>query len=156
MKYPVYDLVPTGPRLDGILRHKTEILSPIEIQKIFSQNRRDYETELTKRLNSGEWVVAEDYVGTGIAWGMTNGVPKEDLETMNKGLIGEDLALCMIGQRFESAIESGHLHEDGGNWNKNKEIHIELAKEKGWKIVDANGSIDDVHDRMIKALEEEM
>ncbi len=152
LKYPIYDLEPTGPRLDGILRHKTETLSAIEIQKIFVQNRKDYEKILQNRLDSGEWIIAEDYKGTGLAWGMTFGVPKKELEKINKNLLEEDLAICMIGDRFLSAIEKGHLHEDGGNWEKNKEIHIKLAEEKGWNVVEANGSIRQVNGRIRKVI----
>jgi len=156
LKYPVYDLEPTGPRLNGILRHHTETLPPLETQKIFAQNRIDYEPILRSRLNDGEWVVAEDYKGTGIAWGMTFGVPKEELEKINKGLLKEDLALCMIGERFTSGIERDHLHEQCNGWENNKKIHELLAQEKGWVVVDSNGSIEQVHGRIKEAILENL
>jgi hypothetical protein len=40
-----------------------------ELQLWFVLNRYQYEPELKKLLNDGYIVIAEDYVGTGIAWG---------------------------------------------------------------------------------------
>ena len=142
--------------MNSILRHHTETLPPLETQKIFAQNRIDYEPILRSRLNDGEWVVAEDYKGTGIAWGMTFGVPKEELEKINKGLLKEDLALCMIGERFTSGIERDHLHEQCNGWENNKKIHELLAQEKGWVVVDSNGSIEQVHGRIKEAILENL
>lgn len=138
LKYPIYNLAPTGPRLNAILREKKESVEPEELQSIFAQNRKDYEPALMAALYSGVWVVAEDYVGTGIAWGETYGVPKDVLEKMNAGLLKENLAILLDGNRFTSGKEREHLHEQGGLWERSKEVHLRLAQEYGWLIVDAN------------------
>ena len=60
IKYPIYDLEPTGPKINAALR-KNSIITNLDLQKEFAQNRRDFEPQLVKTLNQGTWVVAEDY-----------------------------------------------------------------------------------------------
>src|SRR3989344_5611363 len=74
LKYPVYDLEPEGPFIYKYLRdpdfRKNNELSTEELQQKYADNRKRYETELKKRLAAGGWIVAEDYTGTGITWGL--------------------------------------------------------------------------------------
>lgn len=139
LKYPIYELDPTGYQLNQILRYgNLWNASPEETQRIFAQNRRDFEPTLTKILNSGQWVVAEDYKGTGFAWGLTLGVSMEKLLKFNKGLLPEDLAICLDGERFSSGIERGHLYEESDQWELNRMVHQEIANHWGWEVVDSN------------------
>ena len=137
LKYPIYDLEPTGPAINGVLRGGVK-MPTAELQRQYAQNRRDYEPTLKKDLEKGIWQVTEDYTGTGIAWGMTYGLTLEYLEEINKGLLAEDLSLMFDGERFLSGIETNHLHETGGHWEKAQQINLELARKYGWKRINAN------------------
>lgn len=140
IKYPIYDLEPTGPRLNRILREHTENLSYSEIQEIFVQNRRDFEPHLQEMLDAGKVVVAEDYVGTGIAWGLTYGISLETMEEMNAGLFVPDISILLSGERFTDGIERSHLHEAGDKWEVNRGVHLRLAERYGWSVVNATQS----------------
>ena len=145
LKYPVYELEPTGRLLNSVLREgNKQSLNAEQIQELFARNRRDYEPELTKELAKGTWVVSEDYTGTGFAWGLTFGVSFEKLVEFNKGLRREDLAICLIGDRFTTGIERVHLHERSEKWELNRAIHIELAEYFNWEVINANQSIEEV------------
>lgn len=139
LKYPIYDLEPTGPRLDRILRQGAEIGIPeIELQKIYAQNRKDYEPELLRMLTGGTWVVAEDYTGTGLSWGWTKGVDLANLEEMNKDLLQEDCAILLDGRRFMSGKEHNHIHEQNDTLIQAcRQKHLALAQRYAWHIVDA-------------------
>ncbi len=141
LKYPIYTLEPTGPRLNSILREgNPENLSPLMIQKIFAENRFDFQNTLIEILNSGLNVVLEDYVGTGISWGLVDGVKLRDLENINYGLITPDLSILMDGERFISGAENGHHNEssDTTRWELSRKTHLRLGKKYGWKNVDAS------------------
>lgn len=145
LKYPVCELEPTGRLLNSVLREgNKQSLNAEQIQELFARNRRDYEPELTKELAKGTWVVSEDYTGTGFAWGLTFGVSFEKLVEFNKGLRREDLAICLIGDRFTTGIERVHLHERSEKWELNRAIHIELAEYFNWEVINANQSIEEV------------
>jgi thymidylate kinase len=99
LKYPIYELEPTGSRINQALRGGLEI-SDEGLQREFAQNRRDFEPELKRILKEGTWVLAEDYTGTGIAWGVAHDIPLETMEKMNRDLLKEDVAVLLDGERF--------------------------------------------------------
>jgi len=137
IKYPIYSQKPTGPFLNKILRSNgKQKISEEELQLWFVLNRYQFEPELRKMLKAGKIAVAEDYIGTGIAWGTSKGANQRELENMNKFLVQPDLALLMDGKRILAAREKKHLHErDDAIANKCQKIYRHLAKKFGWKIV---------------------
>jgi thymidylate kinase len=147
IKYPIYNLEPTGPFINKVLRHPEELDREIkedEFQTYYAQNRRDFQNTLINVLNAGINVIAEDYTGTGIAWGMTRDVKLEDLEEMNAGLLTPDIEILLDGNRFITGVEKQHRNEGAGEdiWTKNRKIHLLLAERYGWKVVHANQDID--------------
>lgn len=154
LKYGVYDLKPSGEMLNEYLRKGNPYhFSPREFQMCQVLNRTQYEPILKQRLDSGEWIIAEDYKGTGIAWGIGAGVDKDFLLRINSHLLEEDLAILFDGERFVSGIEKHHTHEqDAELTNKVRSIHLELAQSFGWSIVNANQSLEDVHAQLWKLI----
>lgn len=153
LKYPIYDLEPTGPRINQALREGLAI-SDEELQREFAQNRRDFEPELKRILEEGAWVVAEDYKGTGIAWGVTHDIPLETMEEINQDLLEEDVTILLDGERFTSGRERGHRYEDGADWKKARRTHLELAKRYGWEIVNANQTKERVYQDILDIIRE--
>lgn len=144
IKYPIYDLEPTGPIINSVLRQGVH-MEEVGLQQMYAQNRLDFQPTLTSYLDSGKWVVAEDYNGTGVAWGMVRRVPLEVLEAMNVGLLQEDLAIFLHGERFTGGIEADHRNErDEEIWKRSQEHHFLLAQRYGWKKVYATRSIEEV------------
>lgn len=157
LKYPIYDLAPEGPFIykylrDPKFRTKNE-LSTHELQKKYADNRKRYERELKKKLDNGEWIVAEDYIGTGIAWGLTWGGDLGYLEKINEKLFQANLSILMHGDRFVTAIEKDHRNEmDSDRIKICKNFHFLLSRLHGWKLVNANQSVSKVQGDMRKIL----
>jgi len=86
-------------------------ISEEELQLWFILNRYQYQLKLKNLLSKGYIVVAEDYIGTGMAWGMAKGLSEKWVETCNQNLIKEDLAILIEGKRVKAATEKGHVHE---------------------------------------------
>ena len=150
LKYPIYDIEPTGPQLNTILRSgQPQAISEIELQTLYAQNRRDFQPQLDKKLTAGITVVAEDYTGTGIAWGVAKGAQLDELEQINGDLLKEDLGILLDGQRFIEAKESKHLHESNDQlMQRCRQVHQQLAGRYGWKVINANQSIEQVFDAL--------
>ena len=150
-KIPVYDLEPTGPQINKILRSEKQEVSEEEFQKLYAQNRKDYQPIVEEKLEQGFIVIAEDYTGTGLAWGSVKGASMEYLKEVNKGILQEDLAILLDGERFEKGRETLHIHETNQDLiNKVRQKHLELAKEFDWKIVNANQPIEKVFEDIKK------
>lgn len=142
LKYPIYDLEPSGPVINNYLREDNVYqLNQRELQLHYIINRTHYQPTLQQKLNSGIWIVAEDYTGTGIAWGIGGGVDKDYLIRMNNHLIKEDLSLYFYGERFTDGIEKGHKHENDSELTMKVALaHEELANMYNWKRIHANQS----------------
>lgn len=161
LKYPIYDLKPEGPFIYKYLRdpefRKKNELSTHELQQKYADNRKRYEKELKKRLAKGEWIVAEDYTGTGIAWGLTWGGDVEYLEKINEKLLKPNLEILMHGERFLTAVEKDHRNEMEAERIKIcKNFHFLLAERYGWKIVKAQQKIEKVSKDIIKIVEKSL
>ncbi|HAI74287.1 MAG TPA: hypothetical protein DCS28_02850 [Candidatus Moranbacteria bacterium] len=157
LKYPIYDLEPEGPFIYKYLRDKKfraeNELTTDELQQKYADNRTRYEPELKKRLKAGEWIVAEDYIGTGIAWGLTWGGNLEYLEDINKNLMPVDFSILMHGERFNTAIEKDHRNEMEEERIKIcKNFHRLLAEKYNWKMVNANQNIKEVENEIVKII----
>src|SRR3990167_5774450 len=65
VKYPIYDLEPTGPMINNYLRQGNKWrLTARELQTLFAFNRVQHKPFLTKILDKRVNVVAEDYWGS--------------------------------------------------------------------------------------------
>lgn len=146
LKYPLYQLEPSGSMIDSYLRKNNPFnLSAREAQLLYLINRAHYQETLKNKLKNGIYIIAEDYIGTGIAWGLGAGVDLEFLEKINSFLIKEDLAILFDGERFEEAIEKNHKHETNNELMKKvRQIHLDLGKKYNWKKINANLKIEEV------------
>jgi thymidylate kinase len=185
IKYPIYDLDPTGKMLNEILRGKqkhsvqsvieffegTKVRRPNskrkpvvsfrkkaiaskeirqrvteeELQMWYSLNRYQYDPQTRKKLASGTTIVAEDYTGTGLAWGAAKGADLGWLNEVNKFLQKPDLEILIDGERFLAGKEKVHLHESSDRLiGKARKSFQVLAKKNKWQTVDANQTIEEV------------
>lgn len=137
LKYPVYKQKPTGPLLNKMLRsQKKQGISEAELQLWFVLNRYQFQPKLKKLLDQKKVIIAEDYIGTGIAWGLTKGAKFRELENMNKFLVQPDLSILIDGKRILRAKERKHIHErDDKLVRKCQRVFRRLAKRYKWNVV---------------------
>ncbi len=147
LKYPVYDIVPSGVILNNFLREGNKYnLTLREAQIIYAINRTQFEGILKSKLNDGINIIAEDYIGTSIAWGVGSGVDEEFLIEINSHLLKEDISFLFDGERFLESIEDGHKFENDNDLiGRVRNIHLGLSKKHQWKKINANLSIDEIH-----------
>ncbi len=150
VKYPVYDLIPTGPRINAYLRQgNPEGISPREFHELQVENKKDFALELERLLAENDIVLAEMYTGTGIAYGMGDGFEKSWLVAENDSLRTADLSILLDGARFLESRETGHHFEnDDEKTERIRLAHLELAKDFGWEVVQANQTIPEVHEEI--------
>lgn len=139
VKFPIYDIEPTGSFLNAVLRESHGQIQRIpeeELQMWFTLNRYQFEPTLKSWLDAGKIVIAEDYIGTGIGWGTTKGGDRVWLENLNKHLMKEDLAILLEGARAMRAKEEGHIHESNDELvERAREVFAQLAESYGWSRI---------------------
>ena len=63
VKFPVYEIEPTGTYLNSFLRSgETQKITEEELQMWFTLNRYQFEPTLKQWLREGKIVIAEDYI----------------------------------------------------------------------------------------------
>ncbi|HAZ28882.1 MAG TPA: hypothetical protein DCY48_03870 [Candidatus Magasanikbacteria bacterium] len=146
LKYPIYDLAPSGHMLNQYLREDNPFgLSAREAQLLYVLNRTQAEPAIKKKLKEGIHIVAEDYIGTGLAWGIGAGVDEAFMKDINSHLLKEDLVFLFKGERFVSATETNHKHEsDQALLECVAGVHERLGKEYGWIEIAANDPIETI------------
>jgi len=154
VKYPRYELEPIGPLLNDYLRgDNTYSITPREAQILFATDRAYHQPSIEQCLKAGMHVIAEDYIGTSIAWGIGSGVNKEFLIKLNSGLIQPDLAFLLDGNQFEEGREK-HRHEGNPELTMQvQEIHRELAREFKWYTLNANDPVETIHKEVYEVVE---
>lgn len=148
MKFPNYELLPTGPRINDYLRKKNpENLTTEEFQVLCAENRRDAGWRIKKILAEGGIIVAEDWTYGGIVWGIATGIPTERAYDINEGMLLEDIAILLDGEPFSAGKEKEHTHEKDDNLllRVRKTYRLIAAEKKEWKIVSSNQSEDKAH-----------
>lgn len=158
VKYPVYKLEPAGPLINSYLRggnpHK---FTAREVQLLHFIDRIKFEPILEEKLKKGINIVAEDYFGTGVSWGIGGGVDKNLLFHLYKFVKKEDLVFLFDGERFIDSIEKNHRNEtDDKLINKVRKAHLMVGKKYKWIKVNANLPKDEIQkitwNRVIKIL----
>ena len=158
LKYPIYDLKPSGEYINEILRGgKNQKISEEEFQMWYTINRFQYEPLLKNKLSQGKIIIAEDYIGSGLAWGAAKKADLKWLEEINSKLLKEDLGILFNGERFIAGKELKHIHEQNDDlMSCSRKTHLQLAKKYHWPIINANQSIKDVHKNILKIMSEKL
>jgi len=141
IKYPIYNLEPSGSELDRILHRGHGSLSEERMQELFAQNRRDFQKTLNSWLDAGVCVLAEDYKGTGVAWGMVRGMSLEKMEELNSDQINPDLAILLDGPKRVERLQEEHPYDDEDEWYRLRRVYLQLADRYGWIRVGADAPI---------------
>ena len=137
VKYPVYDLAPTGPLIHQCLKEgNPNNWNAAKLQQMCAQNRHDFQPELKKLLSENDIVVVEMYTATGYCFGMGEGVPWQLLKEWNEGLLEPDISIFLDGNRFIESIEKGHrFEEDFLKTEVIRNFHYLLGEKYGWCLV---------------------
>lgn len=143
VEYPIYDQGRSGPELKKMLWGQKQKLSELEMQKLFAENRQEFESTLRSWLDSGVSVLAEDYKGTGIVWGLTRGMTPEQVEELNRDFIEPDVSILIDGpRRLDLRAGEGHIYQqDEDEWYRARKNYLQMADKYGWVRVGGDAPI---------------
>ena len=154
LKYPIYDIDPSGTFLHTVLRSRQQTLSEEELQMWFALNRYQFQSKLQHLLATYDLVIAEDYTYTAVAWGSCKGLDQDWIEKINDKLIQPDLEILITGERSLETVEKGHIHENQHDLADKVSTKLKnLAQDKSWKVVERQAEISQTQDLLLDIID---
>ena len=153
LKYPIYDIDPSGSFLHTVLRSRNQTISEAELQMWFALNRYQFQQKLEHLLSTYDVVLAEDYTYTAIAWGSCKGLDQNWIESINEKLIKSDLQILLHGSRSLETVEKGHIHENQHELASHvADKLMSLATQHNWKIIERQPKIEQTQSLLLELI----
>jgi len=161
-----------GRKIKQVLR-KEIIVEPLELQKLYVQDRREHlQNKVIPALKAGKYVVSSRYAFSTFAYGYSSGLDVKLLVDLNKEFLLPDLTIIVdvdpesCIKRIESRGEPKEFFEELGKLTKVNEIYKKTPQmfpalggsASGGEIVlvDGRKSISEVFENIKKVIEKKI
>lgn len=157
MSFPDYG-TPIGKEIKSFLSGRR--VYPIELQHLlFAANRWEKLEDIKSYLRAGEAIVVNRYTESNLAYGKANGLDIAWLASLENGLPKADLVIVLdASPRSLSSRRPGKskdvYEKSFALQDKAQKAYSELAREHGWSLINANGSVGDVQASVTKTVRE--
>ncbi len=138
--------------LDGKSRY------PPEVQHLlFAANRWEKLAEIEGNLRAGKVLIVDRYTESNLAYGSANGLALDWLEGLERGLPKANLVLVLDAEpRPMSSRRPGRTKDAYEKSNKiqtkAKNTYRRLARERGWKLIEADRPLPEVGHEVTSAV----
>lgn len=119
---------------------------------LFSANRWENKATLDELINNNDILILNRYYQSNIVYGLTDNLPLEWLETLDKGLPKEDITIILDidEQTMRERTDTLDLFESDINKIRNViRLYRELSKRYGWLIINGNRNKEDINDEIV-------
>ncbi len=158
-------------RQELLTRREANNISAEEEVKLFYQARKAFIDEFVRpSLERGEWIVSTRFSPSTIVYqGIERGVNLDLIKMLDREIVGDfkpDLYILLDAsedviwsrmEKVEDREKHGYNEMDRQVINLRRNGYLQLAKENSgsnWKIIDANGSVEDVAKQIWSVVEE--
>ncbi len=153
---------PTGAVLRDVLLHGPEPLAPPAEALLMAADRAQHvATEIEPALARGAWVVCDRYVPSSLVYqGVVRGLGVDVVERLSlvatAGLVPDVVLLLDVSDAIADARraeESDRLEREGAAFHASvRAAYRELAPARGWTVIDADGDVERVAERVRNAV----
>ena len=153
---------PTGAILRDVLLHGPETISPVTEALLMAADRAQHVAgEIEPALARGDWVVCDRYVPSSLVYqGVVRELGVEVVEQLSAvataGLDPDVVILLDVSDAVADARradESDRLEREGSAFHASvRAAYRELAPARGWVVIDADGDVDAVAQRVVDAV----
>ncbi|MBI3841041.1 MAG: dTMP kinase [Thaumarchaeota archaeon] len=124
----------------------TRNYSPEVRHMLFAANRWEKKAELEAMLLGVDVVIVNRYSESNLAYGTSNGLPLPWLVNLEEGLPKSDLVLVLDASPGvvyrRRGLNKDRYERNVGLQERTRNAYLMLAKEFGWKVVDASQGIE--------------
>jgi len=148
ISFPIYES-PSGRQIQRFLEGKQKYPATA-LHMLYSLNRWENRGHMIKLTQNSDFVIADRYYPSNLAYGVSRGLSLDWLQGLDRGLPTASLVLVLdvpVHSSFTRKSRGRDAHErDKQLLTKVRRTYGALAKKFGWKIVDATRSVDEVHE----------
>ena len=109
------------------------------------------------RQSKHDVLVMNRYVQSNLVYGMVSGMSKAWLENLDDGMPKADIVILLDippEESFRRKKKDRDMFEsDFAFLNRVSEVYRSMAEKRRWRVVDATGTADEVHDRIMDVLD---
>jgi len=157
ISFPIYKS-PSGRQIQRFLEGKQKY-PPTALHMLYSLNRWENQKLMTKLTERADFVIADRYSPSNLAYGVSRGLSLGWLQGLDRGLPPASLVIVLdvpVPASFARKSTGRDVHE------RNKQLLLKvrrtyraLAKKLDWKMVDATRPVRDVHEAIWSLVEKE-
>ena len=147
ISFPIYKSA-SGRQIQRFLEGKQKHPATA-LHMLYSLNRWENQEQIIKPVQNSDFVIADRYYPSNLAYGVSRGLSLEWLQGLDRGLPTASLVIVLevpVHSSFMRKSKRRDVHErDKQFLTRVSRAYETLAKKFGWKIVDASSSVDEVH-----------
>lgn len=147
ISFPIYGS-PSGKQIRSFLEGKQEY-PPTALHMLYSLNRWENQELITRLIETRDFVIADRYSPSNLAYGISRGLSREWLEGLDRGLPRPSLVIVLdvpVPASFARKSKGRDIHERNRQLLlKVRRTYRRLSKDLDWKMVDATRPIEEVH-----------
>ena len=152
--FPDYSTV-IGKEINNYLHGKRKF-PPEIIHYLYAANRWEKLEEIKKSTVKNSVLIMNRYYHSNLVYGVANGLKEKWLQKLEEGLPRADLVIVLDISQTKSFSRKKSKRD---KFEKNKDfsqkvsqIYRRLAKKHRWKLVDASGTKQEVHNEILKII----
>ena len=154
--FPDYETV-VGEVIRNMLNSGKPIV-PQVLHCLLAANRWEVASDI--RRSKHDILVMNRYTQSNLVYGLVNGMSREWLANLDDGIPKADIVVVLdipVEESFRRKTNTRDVFEaDMGFMKRVRETYLGLAEKRGWHVMDATGTIDYVHDEIMKFLGSKM
>jgi dTMP kinase len=147
ISFPMYGS-PAGRQVSRYLTGKRRY--PVEaLHMLYSLNRWENKDQINRLMKNADFVIADRYTPSNLAYGVSRGLSLEWLQGLDEGLPRTSLVIVFdvpIRASFARKSKNRDIHESDHTFLTTvRRTYRGLAYKLGWKVVDGRSPIGKVH-----------
>ena len=148
VSFPIYNS-PSGRQIQRFLQGRQKYPATA-LHMLYSLNRWENQEQIVKLTQNSDFVIADRYYPSNLAYGVSRGLGLEWLQGLDRGLPTARLVIVLdvpVSSSFTRKSKGRDVHErDKQFLTKVRRTYRTLTKRLDWKIVDATRPVEEVHE----------
>lgn len=154
LSFPVYGSS-SGRQIRAFLQGRRRY--PFQaVHMLYSLNRWENKETIVRKLEESDFLVADRYTGSNLAYGLARGLNLEWLVGLDKGLPVPDAVIVLdvpVPASFHRKATNRDVHESNrALLLRVRRSYLRLAKRFHWQVVKGTGPAENVHSEIWKSI----